>query len=88
MQGDAEKLARHCARQHVNEFDEMVENEGFLRWGRLPSYSKYVNFREYMADKNIGLIVVPGYIYKKAGRPYCDKNHVQAEQIISDERPT
>ena len=31
VQGDAEKLARHCARQHVNEFDEMVENEGFLR---------------------------------------------------------
>ena len=44
VQSQKVKLKRHCARQHVNEFVDIVENEGFLRRGRLPSHSKYKNF--------------------------------------------
>ena len=82
VQADPKKLFRHCNAQHKNEEDGTVENKGWLLRGELPLQPKYLNYRDYLQNKNIEMIIVSGYSVKKAGAPFKYHNMAPKEVQI------
>ena len=50
VRGGISKLDRHCKRQHLEQKDKSVSNEGFLIYRNLPSDCKYENFEDFLKN--------------------------------------
>ena len=53
------ELEEHCKNVHEG------QNLGFLVWGKEAKRPMFTNFGEWLANKGVDLITVPGYLFKK-----------------------
>ena len=59
LKSTVKELEEHCKARHEG------QNLGFLVWGKEAKRPMFTNFGEWLANKGIDLITVPGYLYKK-----------------------
>ena len=61
LPADMSKLEKHCKRHHSFDDGKRVLNEGFLKFGYLPTACKFENFFEYLEHGSIFLKIKSGY---------------------------